>query len=149
MSAALHALLLESHSATAVLERLCGAPIRIRRLAADLQARPERLGGQLEHRRVALICGDRVLSEADLWFRAELLPGAMVRALAETDAPFGRVVAPLGLRRRLTGSRFGVAGEAVALEHRAVLSLPGGADVAEVLERYGWQAARAAPAGEG
>ncbi len=137
---ALHAALLAADSATAVLERLCGGPIRIRRCQA---ATPTPLSPSLAappalHRRVELVFGATILSNADLWYRPDLLPPAMARAIAETDTPFGRVVQGLGLRRRTLASRIGTPGEAACLEHRAILVTTAGEIVAEVFERYGW-----------
>ena len=134
---ALHAALLASDSATAVLEAICGAPVTIRRVAdAPPLAATHLAGGQ--HRHVRLLCGGRCLSDADLWFRAELLPPAMVAELASGDAPFGRVVRALALRRRTLSARICAAGAPFALEHRAVLADAAGRDVAEVAERYCW-----------
>ncbi len=133
---ALHDALLASDSATAVLEAICGAPVRIVRAAGAPRLAPRHLI-QGQHRRVALICAERRLSEADLWFRADLLPAAMVTELSETDAPFGRVVRRLGLRRRTLSARICAAGEPYALVHHAVLS-DQSEDIAEVAERYCW-----------
>ncbi len=133
---ALHAALLASDSATAVLEAICGAPVSIRRDPNATWLMPTHLAGG-EHRRVALMCGDRHLSDADLWFRPELLPPGMVAELAASDAPFGRVVKSLGLRRRSLSARICAPGEPYAVEHRAVLG-DGVHEVAEVAERYCW-----------
>ncbi len=137
---ALHAALLAADSATAVLEHLCGGPIRIRRRPAGFPppltlslATPPAL-----HRRVELMFGDTVLSNADLWYRPDLLPPAMAHAIAETDIPFGRVVKGLGLRRRTLASHIGAPGDPACLEHRAVLVSASGETVAEVFERYSW-----------
>ncbi len=137
---ALHAALLAADSATAVLERLCGGPIRIRRCAAMFATplSPALAGPPALHRRVELVFGDTILSNADLWYRPDLLPAAMARAIADTDTPFGRVVRGLGLRRRTLASRIGVPGDAACLEHRAVLVTPAGETLAEVFERYSW-----------
>ena len=74
---ALHAALLASDSATAVLEAICGAPVSIRRDPNATWLMPTHLAGG-EHRRVALMGGYRHLSDADLGFRPELLPPGMV-----------------------------------------------------------------------
>ena len=47
------------------------------------------------YRRVQLKCGSHVLSVAENWFVPARLDAAMVNALATTDVPFGRVIAPL------------------------------------------------------
>ena len=137
----LHAALLASDSATAVLERICGARVAIRRLPDTAPAAPGCLppGPGTAHRHVALLCAGRQLSQADLWFRPDLLTPGMVAELAGTDMPFGRVVQSLGLRRRTLSSRICAPGEPFALEHRAVLTDAAGRDVAEVAERYCWE----------
>ncbi len=134
---ALHEALLASDSATAVLEAICGAPVSILRRPPAGAPAPARLAGGV-HRRVVLLCGARVLSEADLWFRPELLPAGMVAELAASDAPFGRVVKTLGLRRRTLSARICAPGDPFAVEHSAVLE-DGAQDVAEVAERYCWE----------
>ena len=139
-AAELHAALLASHSATAVLERICQAPIHVRRLDVLVPApQPTVLpmGPRTQHRRVALLCGDMELSEADLWFMPEALAPGMARALAETDEPFGRVVRALDLQRHTLDACIHAAGNPVALEHRALLRTQAGVAVAEVWERYG------------
>ncbi len=145
---ALHEALLASDSATSVLERFYPPPIHVRRLpAADhgMPLDPRRrealqvaLPGDILHRRVNLMSGDMVLSEADIWFvPARLTPG-MLHALATTQTPFGHIVRPLALRRVRLAARLCDAGEPAALEHRARLIAPCGHAVAEVWERYGW-----------
>ncbi len=138
---ALNTALLASDSATEVLERLCGDAVTVRHVTPDPTAAAPRVlqaATPILHRRVALCCGDLVLSNADLWFVPARLPDGMVRALAETDQPFGHVVRGLGLRRRTLETRAWQPGGEVALEHRAVLAEPSGAPVAEVWERYCW-----------
>lgn len=56
-------------------------------------------------RHVHLQCGARVLSDAYNWYVPQRLTPAMNATLAATRVPFGKVVAPLGLHRRvLAGS---------------------------------------------
>ena len=139
--AALNAALLASDSATEVLERLCGDAVTVRHLTPDTPAATPTVlqaATPLLHRHVALCCGSLVLSQADLWFVPARLPPGMVRALAETDVPFGHVVRGLGLRRRTLQVCELPPGGPVALEHRAVLAEPSGQPVAEVWERYCW-----------
>ncbi len=136
---ALHAALLRSDSATAVLERLCGSAVTIRRVAgARLPPRCLADDAATVHRSVQLLCDAQVLSAADLWFRPGLLPPGIVATLAVADTPFGRVVQHLGLRRRTLSARICAPGEPYALEHHAVLADAAGALVAEVTERYCW-----------
>lgn len=139
---ALHAALLAEHSATAVLERLYGGPVRIRRVAISVPLSPAQLdrldlrdGAEAVHRRVELLREALVLSEADLWYVPGRLAPAMAQVLAVSDVPFGRVVAPLGPRRRTITAEVHPHGR-VAVEHRAVLLLPDGSPLAEVHERY-------------
>ncbi len=141
--AALHAALLAADSATEVLERFFSAPVRVRVLAcgghapdAAQRARLGVAGEEIRHRHVALVSLGRQVSDADLWYvPARLPPGSLARL--ETDAePFGRVMRPLGLKRRSLSARICAPGEPCALEHRAVLVTPDGLPVAEVFERY-------------
>ena len=52
------------------------------------------------YRRVRLVCGRHVLSEADNWYLPGRLTAEMNHQLETTDTPFGVVVRPLGFRRR-------------------------------------------------
>lgn len=56
-------------------------------------------GELLRYRHVQLVCGARVLSEADNWYRPSLLTADMNKRLDQTDTPFGLVVAALEFRR--------------------------------------------------
>ena len=113
--AALQARILSGHSATAVLEAWCAerglsaephlVARRIPRTDKPLDpAQRRRLGlapdEPVRYRRVRLVCGTHVLSEADNWYVPGRLTPAMNAALDETDAPFGRVVRPLEPTRR-------------------------------------------------
>lgn len=49
----------------------------------------------LGYRRVQLVCGDRVLSEADNWYVPSRLTPEMNRLLDTTDTPFGKAVQSL------------------------------------------------------
>ncbi len=111
----LDAELLASRSATLTLEAWCAShalaavprlvAVRVRDAGVPASAEQRRRleVGQDEpiaHRRVRLTCGDRVLSEADNWFVPSRLTPAMNEALASTDVPFGKVVAPLAPQRQ-------------------------------------------------
>jgi hypothetical protein len=137
-AAELHAALLGSDSATEVLQRICHAPVTIRRIAAPAPRPTAFDPDAATHRRVELVGEGLVLSEADLWFLPALLPPALVRTLAETDLPFGIVMRPLRLRRESITARLCNPSEPCAVEHRALLRLPDGQAVAEVWERYSW-----------
>lgn len=111
----LNAELLAGRSATAVLEKWCAdhhmaaEPKIVARVAPGAAAPPsaeqrERLGvgaqETVKYRRVSLACGARTLSEADNWYVPSRLAPEMNRALESTDAPFGKVIAPLRPFRR-------------------------------------------------
>ena len=139
--------LLDSDSATAVLERLFGCPITIERLQSD--PRPpdaeqrSRLnldpGTDWAHRSVQLQAGTRPLSQADLWYVPSRLHPDMAAALLATSTPFGRVVAALKPRRLTLSTRFGAPGDPIALHHHALLTIDIEGEttpIAEVQERY-------------
>jgi chorismate-pyruvate lyase len=111
----LNAELLAARSATAILEKWCAdhhmaeAPkiVAKRAEAAEKPASAEtrqRLaigeGERVKYRRVALVCGAHVLSEADNWYVPGRLTQEMNRLLEETETPFGEVVAALHPYRR-------------------------------------------------
>ncbi|MGH8252972.1 MAG: hypothetical protein ACRES2_02960 [Steroidobacteraceae bacterium] len=129
--------------ATASEERL-----RDLRVASDAEVR---------YRHVRLLCGSLVLSEADNWYVPARLTTAMNQQLDSTDAPFGAVVQELHFQRHTlsakllwqplapgwemsANSRPPPAARLVVpdrvLEHRAVLSLPDGTPISEVIETY-------------
>jgi chorismate-pyruvate lyase len=157
LTAALNAELLSHDSATAVLESWCGArhlaePPKVtarlvRRadvpaspaLRRELQARP---GERIRYRRVQLVCGAHVLSNADNWYLPGRLTPEMNRLLDETETPFGKAVKPLEFHRRTLSvevlARPGavVTASSAVLRHRAVLSTPDGAPFSKVVETY-------------
>lgn len=168
----LNADLLSSDSATATLEHWCDAhrlasPARIvaaRVPGLDKPASPEQRQElrvtstePVRYRRVKLLCGPVVLSEADNWYVPARLTPEINSALDTTDTPFGRAVRPLQVRRHTLTSKLlwlplpqgwemnatAAADEAGAgplpatlLEHRAVLMLPDGTPISEVVESY-------------
>jgi chorismate-pyruvate lyase len=106
----LNADLLAAHSATLTLDQWC----LDHHLAAEAKVHAERVEGAqkplsaeqrerlhlrndepVKYRRVALVCGTHVLSEADNWYVPGRLTPEMNRLLETTDTPFGRVVQPL------------------------------------------------------
>jgi hypothetical protein len=105
-------------------------------------------GEPLRYRRVRLLCGDRVLSEADNWYRPGRLTPEMNAALDATDRPFGVVVGPLAFHRRTLGvdwlfdplAATGDGGVLTAphavLRHRAMLIAGDGAPFSLVVETY-------------
>jgi chorismate-pyruvate lyase len=111
----LNAEILASRSATATLETWCGDhhladPARIvadRDRQTIVRPTPEQLrrlevtnAADVNYRHVRLRCGSRVLAEADNWYVPARLSAEMNRVLDSTDAPFGRVVAPLAPYRQ-------------------------------------------------
>jgi hypothetical protein len=172
----LNADLLASRSATATLEKWCAdhrmaeePKIVVRRpIGPDKPASAEtrgrlRLGDgePLKYRRVQLVCGDHVLSEADNWYVPGRLTVEMNRLLDSTDTPFGKAVqalhpfrrtleakllwSPLPLGWEMNGSR--AAGDAATaagpfavpraiFEHRALLFTEDQQPFSEVDETY-------------
>lgn len=135
----------------------------IRVTGADKPLRPEDRaalgvapGEEVRYRRVQLACGERVLSEADNWYRPGQLTPEMVNTLETTDTPFGIVVAPLRFQRRTLSSRLMFQPMAEpprslfrrsrpdapleapphVLEQRAVLLKPDGTPLSVVVENY-------------
>lgn len=112
----------------------------------------------LRYRRVKLTCGSHVLSEADNWYVPSRLTDEMNHQLETTDAAFGRVVQALQFRRRTLSAKLlwsplpdgwdmtpVVVPEAGAtplqiprelLQHQAVLTLPDGTPLSQVIETY-------------
>jgi chorismate-pyruvate lyase len=168
----LNAELLSHDSATLTLERWCAA----HRLASPARIVAERVAGaekaptdeqrhllgvsateSIRYRRVRLICGDHVLSEADNWYVPARLTPEMNRLLDTTDTAFGRAVQTLAFRRRTLSAKLlwsalpqdweigaplpGRGGAMLTiphavLEHRAVLALPDGSPFSDVVETY-------------
>lgn len=168
----LNAELLSHDSATSTLERWCAtyslaaSPKIVAarvftvdepptdELRRDLRVTPAHA---VRHRRVKLLCGTLVLSEADNWYVPARLTPEMNKLLDTTDTPFGRVAKSLDFRRHtisvrilspvlpdgwetMSPARIEELGEpclpARLLEHRALLTLPDGTPFSEVLETY-------------
>jgi hypothetical protein len=168
----LNADLLSHDSATLTLERWCdshrlASPPRIVALrVADVDKTPsseQRLelgitpADSVRYRRVKLMCGAVVLSEADNWYVPSRLTPEMNKLLDTTDTPFGVAVRalhfqrhtlsstllwlplPVGWEMNLAGTRDITADQPMPshlLEHRAVLTLPDGTPFSEVVETY-------------
>lgn len=111
----------------------------------------------LRYRRVQLRCGALVLSEADNWYVPARLSPEMNRLLDTTDAPFGKVVRRLNFRRHTLSAKLlwqplpegwemnanpvndwaaAVGPPPMLLEHRAVLYLPDGTPISDLVETY-------------
>jgi chorismate-pyruvate lyase len=167
----LNAALLSQDSATATLQRWCD----VHHLASPAHITAERVRGtdqpltptqreqlqltatdEVRYRKVRLLCGGIVLSEADNWYVPARLTPQMNRQLETTDTPFGVVVQPLHFQRHTLSAELlwqplpagwemtPPAGEgagklcfpAHVLQHRAVLRLPDGTPISEVVETY-------------
>jgi chorismate-pyruvate lyase len=112
----------------------------------------------VRYRRVRLRCGERVLSEADNWYVPARLTAEMNKQLDTSDIAFGRAVQDLKFRRQTVsatllwsplpqgwemGTPIGQASGSRSLEippqvlqHRAVLTLPDGTPISQVVETY-------------
>jgi chorismate-pyruvate lyase len=109
------------------------------------------------YRRVKLSCGSVLLSEADNWYVPSRLTPEMNRILETTDSPFGKVVLPLKFQRHTLNSTMlwsalpehwemsPIPIQPLAdslqipeslLQHTAVLTLPDGTPISEVIETY-------------
>jgi chorismate-pyruvate lyase len=168
----LNADLLSHDSATLTLERWCST----HRLASSPRIVAERVSGvdkiateetrrrlsvtqtdTVRYRRVRLLCGTVVLSEADNWYVPGRLSPEINKQLDTTDTPFGRAVQQLHFHRHTISAKvlwpllpegwemspeppIEGAGElplpSRVLEHRAVLTLPDGTPFSEVVETY-------------
>jgi len=169
----LNAELLSHDSATLTLDRWCAAhqlasPAKIvavrdktarkpatanhRRVLAVSETEP------LGYRRVKLMCGSHVLSEADNWYVPSRLTSEMNHQLETSDVPFGRAVQALHFQRRTLSAQLlwsplpdGWDIKAAALpdpsaktlqiphevlRHEAVLAIPDGTPISEVVETY-------------
>jgi hypothetical protein len=167
----LNADLLSHDSATLTLERWCdvhklASPARIVAARVPDIDKPPTLEQRRElgvspaepirYRRVRLMCGALVLSEADNWYVPGRLTAEMNKLLDTTDSPFGLVVRALHFQRHTLSATLlwlplpagwemnaaSARGEAdqpmpsKLLEHRAVLTLPDGTPFSEVVETY-------------
>jgi chorismate-pyruvate lyase len=152
---ALNAELLSTDSATATLERWCA----VHKLTAQPRIVAERVPGvdkpptpelrrdlgvpdtvPIRYRRVRLLCGATVLSEADNWYVPGRLTSEMNALLNTTNTPFGRAVQALRFQRHIISAKLlwqsSLPLPAHVLEHRAVLTLPDGTPFSEVVETY-------------
>ncbi len=156
----LHQRVLAGPSATGTLESWCAehglaeqARVRAVRVHGQDKAAPADVlkalgagaGTPLRYRRVQLVCGNRVLSEADNWYLPDRLSTAMNQVLDSSDEPFGRVVGPLGFQRQtLADQTFwpprGEGDDGVILEVRALLRDRQQQPFSYVIESYSVQA---------
>ena len=89
----------------------------------------------LRYRRVRLMCGSHVLSEADNWYRPSRLTAEMNTTLDTTDTSFGTVVKPLHFHRD-TLSMTHPRDPRYVLQVKAVLIAADGAPFSLVVENY-------------
>jgi hypothetical protein len=148
--AAFEAQLEANPSATAVLQSWCDAHTRpgTRIVARQVQPAPIpppadarqalaiKPGDAVRYRRVQLMCGGRVLSNADNWYLPGKLTDAMNDALDHSQTPFGRVVAALHFSRRNLSTAFPPPDGQSVLRHSAVLLTENGEPFSFVVETY-------------
>jgi chorismate-pyruvate lyase len=111
----------------------------------------------IKYRRVRLHCGEHVLSEADNWYVPARLTADMNQVLDTTDTPFGRAVQELHFNRRTLSAHLlwsplangwemqpslqkhpkgPLSIPRELIQHKAVLSVPGGTPFSLVVETY-------------
>ncbi|GAB0117499.1 hypothetical protein [Acidisoma sp. 7E03] len=122
-----------------VAERVAGppkpAPESVRR---NLLLAP---GEALGYRRVQLLCGSEVLSDADNWYVPDRLTPAMNALLDHSDTPFGLAVAGLHFRRQTLSSEIlwhpgkGPMPDHV-LRNVGLLTAESGTPISQVVENY-------------
>ena len=141
--------LLSSNSATMVLGQWCAAghladPPAIKALRdrsevpASAQTRALLKAGADEpvrYRRVKLVCGNHVLSEADNWYLPARLTPQMNQVLDTSDTPFGLAVKALDFHRTTLDAQ-AVNDPRTILRVRALLLTPDGTPFSLVVENY-------------
>ncbi|WP_082928994.1 hypothetical protein [Rhizobium aegyptiacum] len=168
----LNANLLSNASATLTLDRWCaahklaeeGSKIVAQRVRGQDKPADEHIrelltvgpGELIAYRRVRLVCGDRVLSEADNWYLPTKLTAEMNQALGTSDITFGRAVQALNFTRTNLSAKLlwsplsegwdmdGLTAHETSslslppflLEHRAILKLRDGTPFSAVVESY-------------
>ncbi|AYD05071.1 hypothetical protein G6L94_33600 [Agrobacterium rhizogenes] len=168
----LNANLLSNASATLTLDRWCaghklapeGSKILAQRVRGQAKPADDHIRELLTvgpdepiaYRRVRLVCGDRVLSEADNWYVPARLTAEMNQALNTSDIAFGRAVLALNFTRTnlsakllwsplsegwdmdglIASGRGSPTLPPFLLEHRAVLKLPDGTPFSTLVESY-------------
>ncbi|MBW4021760.1 MAG: hypothetical protein HIU92_01255 [Proteobacteria bacterium] len=108
----------------------------------NLALRP---GEAVGYRRVHLLCGAHILSDAENWYVPDRLTPAMNAALDHSDTPFGLAVRSLHFKRRtLSSDRLwspasaggGMAAPDHVLRNEGLLIIDGGVPIAQVIENY-------------
>ncbi|WP_326525880.1 hypothetical protein [Sphingomonas sp.] len=133
--------LIASGTATAVLEAWSGGRVHAELVGSGTPAPADirtMLGvgddSPLGHRRVRLMRGDSLLSQADNWFVPDRLAPDMRVALDRSDTPFGAVIAPLQPRRETLACER-LSGDPILMV-RALVRGGNGQPLALVEERY-------------
>jgi chorismate-pyruvate lyase len=148
-AARLKADLLSAGSATMVLGQWCAAAhlatpptIHALRDSTDVPATAEirallKAGADeaIRYRRVKLVCGSHVLSEADNWYVPSRLTPQMNTALDSSDTPFGTAVKALDFHRT-TLDAAAVKDPHTILRVRALLLTPDETPFSLVVENY-------------
>jgi hypothetical protein len=164
--------LMRQPSATLVLGQWCAAyhlapvaRIVARRVRGAPKPPPPRVrlnlalkpGEGVGYRRVQLLCGDHILSDADNWYLPDRLTPAMNRVLDQTDTPFGLAVRSLHFRRQtLSSERLWSPASAPPtggtmaipyhlLRNEGLLTVTGGLPISQVIENYTAQILGAPP----
>lgn len=169
----LNAELLSHDSATLTLEQWCRRyglavpPVLVAERVPDVEKMPSddqrqqlhvSASDTVRYRRVRLLCGTLVLSEADNWYVPGRLTQEMNKLLDTTEEPFGKVVGSLHFQRhtisvtllwpeilpsgweRMSPSRLAETGKPCLpdrlLRHLAILTLPDGTPLSELVETY-------------
>jgi hypothetical protein len=141
--------LLAGNSATVTLGQWCAkeklaAPPVIRAMRDKTEVQPSvetrallKVGRDepVRYRRVKLICGSHVLSEADNWYVPSRLTPAMNRVLDSGDTPFGAAVKALNFHRRTLDAREDT-GPGTVLQVRALLLTRDETPFSLVVENY-------------
>jgi hypothetical protein len=128
-----------------IAERVHGAP----KPAPDSVRRNLALapGETLGYRRVQLLCGGQVLSDADNWYVPDRLTPAMNALLDHSDTPFGLAVKSLHFKRRTISSETLWKPEPVTTGERLILpdhvlrnvgllTAASGQPISQVIESY-------------
>lgn len=159
-----NARLVESDSATQMLDEWCNsgevnayAQVRIKRVIVAPEPPTLEICSALKlrdvrmccYRRVQLMRGDVILSEAENWYIPSELSLEMNVQLQQSDVPFGKIVRPLGFTRRTLNVEFLWRpairpGELIespdvadsVLRHRALLLKPDSRPFSFVVETY-------------
>jgi chorismate-pyruvate lyase len=155
--------LMSQPSATLVLARWCAAyhlapapQIIARRILGPAKPLPEAVrlnlalkpGEATGYRRVQLLCGGRILSDAENWYLPDRLTPSMNQTLDHTDTPFGLAVRSLHFKRRTLSSETlwvpappATPGDRMTvpehlLRNEGLLTVAGGLPISQVIENY-------------